>query len=106
VTFSSTDHFLNEKHDLVIFKPTQKNQVIVGRKMLENNQINLHNIKVTAESGFDIRCLNRPSMSILRRTIRNNESNYSDSIDTIMSNSNFKALNNASQQAINEIQNS
>lgn len=102
VTFNSTDHFLADKYDLVIFKPSQKNQVIVGRKMFENNQINQHNIKATSESGFDMRCLNRPSLSILRRTTRSNESKYSDSIDRIMSNINVKAGKNV-LEGINEI---
>ena len=102
VTFSSTDHFLADRNDLVIFKPSQKNQLIVGRKMFENNQINQHNIKVTSESGFDMRCLNRPSLSILRRTTRTNESKYSDSIDRIISNGNIRTGNNA-LQAIDEI---
>ena len=59
--FRSTDQFLNNnKYDLVLFKPSQKNNVVVGRKMFENNQVIQHNLKAELESGFDIRSLERP----------------------------------------------
>ena len=65
IIFSST----NNKYDLVLFKPQQKNNVIVGRKMFENNAVIQHNLKAEQDSGFDIRCLERPKgLSMLRKS--------------------------------------
>ncbi len=68
--FTSTDQFMNNnKYDLVLFKPSQKNNVIVGRKMFENNSVIQHNLKAELESGFDSRCLERPKgLSMLRKS--------------------------------------
>jgi hypothetical protein len=68
--FRSTDQYMNNnKYDLILFKPQQKNNVIVGRKMFENNAVIQHNLKAEQDSGFDIRCLERPKgLSMLRKS--------------------------------------
>ncbi|CAF0719062.1 unnamed protein product [Brachionus calyciflorus] len=55
IMFSSTSqHFSDNKYDLVIFKPLQKNTLIPSRKLFENNTVLKNNIKAMTESEFDI----------------------------------------------------
>lgn len=54
MTSSSNKHFSNNKYDLVIFKPSQKNSGNTSRKLFENNTVLKHNIKALSDSGFDI----------------------------------------------------
>jgi hypothetical protein len=63
VVYSSADEFRNNKnkYDLVLFKapPTtnQKNNGINSRKMFENDDARKHNLKLVADSGFDVTTL-------------------------------------------------
>jgi hypothetical protein len=63
LVYSSADEFRSNenRYDLVLFKApsssNQKNSGMNSRKMFENDEARKHNLKVVADSGFDVTTL-------------------------------------------------
>lgn len=55
---SSDQYMMNNRYDLVIFKPPTKNSVIGPRRVYTNSTASTHNLNAAAACGFDVSMLN------------------------------------------------
>lgn len=59
IMYNSSDQYkINNRYDLVIFKPAAKNSLIGPRRIYSNNNVNNQNINAAATSGIDLSILN------------------------------------------------
>ena len=57
--FDSTDQYMmNNRYDLVIFKPPTNKSILGPRRVYSNTAVNAHNLAAAAASGFDVTMLN------------------------------------------------
>ena len=55
IMYNSTDQYkINNRFDLVIFKPATKNSLIGPRRIYGNNNVNIQNINAANASGMDL----------------------------------------------------
>ncbi|CAF0719078.1 unnamed protein product [Brachionus calyciflorus] len=89
IMYNSSDQYkINNRYDLVIFKPAAKNSLIGPRRIYSNNNVNTQNINAAALSGVDLSMLN------IRTTFNHSASNStsSDNGGTYNSNSNLNKI--------------
>jgi hypothetical protein len=59
IMFASTDQYMmNNRYDLVIFKPPTNKSVLGPRRVYSNTAVNAHNLAAAQACGFDISMLN------------------------------------------------
>jgi hypothetical protein len=65
IMYNSTDQYkINNRFDLVIFKPATKNSLIGPRRIHSNNNVNIQNINAANASGMDFSFLYQRNTSI------------------------------------------
>jgi hypothetical protein len=65
IMYNSTDQYkINNRFDLVIFKPATKNSLIGPRRIYSNNNVNVQNINAANASGMDLSFLYQRNASI------------------------------------------
>lgn len=80
IMYNSSDQYkINNRFDLVIFKPAAKNSLIGPRRIYSNNNVNTQNINAAASSGVDLSMLNiRTSFN---QSVTNSNNNNHSPID-------------------------
>jgi hypothetical protein len=65
IMYNSTDQYkINNRFDLVIFKPATKNSLVGPRRIYSNNNVNIQNIHAATASGMDMSFLYQRNASI------------------------------------------
>lgn len=53
--YNSSDHYMmNNRYDLIIFKPPTKHSLLELRRVYKNSEASEHNLNAALSSGFDI----------------------------------------------------
>lgn len=81
IMYNSSDQYkINNRYDLVIFKPAAKNSLIGPRRIYSNNNVNSQNINAAATSGIDLSVLHiRNSYNSVSNTNTNENGNFNSS---------------------------
>jgi hypothetical protein len=65
IMYNSTDQYkINNRFDLVIFKPATKNSLVGPRRIYSNNNVNMQNINAANASGMDMSFIHHRNSSI------------------------------------------
>ncbi|RMZ99152.1 hypothetical protein BpHYR1_037493 [Brachionus plicatilis] len=81
IMYNSSDQYkINNRFDLVIFRPAAKNSLIGPRRIYSNNNVNTQNINAAATSGIDLTVLNiRNTYKPVSNSNPNENGNFSSS---------------------------
>jgi hypothetical protein len=78
IMYSSTDQYkLNNRFDLVIFKPATKNSLIGPRRIYSNNNVNIQNMNAATASGMDLSFLYQRNTAFNQQSLYNSNSEVS-----------------------------